>query len=619
MMILLNAKRLLIWTLVTLLMCWTSGAVAVTPAKWKDSGFAINAGGMTLRQVLKEFGAVYGVHVAIAAGGDTLLKGRLQGATGAEFLERLALSQKFQWFVYNDTLNIVPGDDNTSLRLEVGEDAVPDAKAALLGLGLLDSRFGWGEIPDEGVVVVSGPREYVNLVRSVLLPEGKKVAVQGKQVMVFRLKYASATDRVISTRGQQQTVPGIKSILSGLLTNDGQRVGRENEKFDLHSKSRSYQAKLGAGGATEVAANNGGDANGGSANKTGGRVASNDNASQDNDDGEKASGHGQQRSNSAPRIDADPSLNAIIIYDTASKREMYKNLIAELDIEPQQVEIEAVIVDIDRSKLAAMGAEWGFSLGAITATINGTASDSKGTDTPIAGSTLMIRNAANFYARLNAMEGSGEAHVLAKPTVMTLENVAAVLDLSQTVYVPLTGERVADLADVTAGTMLKVLPRIVREGDRIRVRLDVDIEDGSLSTSTAMPNATRTTVTTQAIIDQQQTLMIGGYHSDSKSLDNKKIPFLGDIPVLGALFSNNSHLSSNRERLFLITPRLIGSAGLPAAARSAASEQAHRLVAAGGNGREQATARLAPVYGNGGGGMKLQLSSGLGCGQLCEH
>ncbi|PFH10301.1 type III secretion protein C [Collimonas sp. PA-H2] len=615
-MILLNTKRLLMWPLLALLLCWSDGASAAVPASWKESGFAINASGMTLRQVLNEFGLAYGVHVALSAPGDVVLKGRLQGANGSEFLERLALANRFRWFVYNDKLSIVPGDDNTSLRLEVGEDAVPDAKAALLGLGLLDSRFGWGEIPDEGVVVVSGPREYVNLVRGVLLPEGKKAPVQGKQVMVFRLKYASATDRVISTRGQQQTVPGIKTILSGLLTNDNQRVGRESEKFDLHGKNRSYQAKMGAGAATEVASSNGGEQgevqrNGSGMNKAGRRPA------RDEDDEQDEDGKARNRPrNSAPRIDADPSLNAIIIYDTGSKREMYKNLIAELDIEPQQVEIEAVIVDIDRSKLAAMGAEWGFSLGAVSATINGSAGDSKGVETPIAGSTLLIRNAANFYARLNAMEGAGEAHVLAKPTVMTLENVAAVLDLSQTVYIPLTGERVADLADITAGTMLKVLPRIVREGDRVRVRLDVDIEDGSLSQSSARPNATRTTVTTQAIIDQQQTLMIGGYHSDSKSLDNKKIPFLGDIPVLGALFSNNSNSSSNRERLFLITPRLIGSAGLPAAARSAAAEQARRLVSASSEGGEAAKAKLAPVYGKDG-GMRLQLSSGLNCGQSC--
>ncbi|MFC5474027.1 type III secretion system outer membrane ring subunit SctC [Paraherbaspirillum soli] len=565
-------KRFLMRSLIAALLVGAPYANAAVPANWKDSSFAINASGMTLRQVLQEFGSAYGVHVAISASADMVLKGRVQGATGSEFLERLSLGHKFRWFVYNDTLNIVPGDDYQSMRLEIGEDAVGDAKAALVGLGLFDSRFGWGEIPDEGVVVVSGPREYVNLVRTTLLTDGKKAVSQGKQVMVFRLKYASATDRVISTRGQQEKVPGIKTILTNLLTKDSQASAADDrDRLDLHG-ARSRRNGLGAGAARELKSPRSDDT---------GRMQGGDKlARNDYDNGDEGDGNRPKMKNGAPRIEADSSLNAIIIYDNANKREMYQNLIAEIDIEPQQVEIEALIVDIDRNKLAEMGAEWSFALGAINATVNGSGADSQGVNLPLPGSTLLIKNAASFYARLKAMEGTGEAHVLAKPTVMTLDNVAAVLDLSQTVYLPLVGERVADVVNVTAGTMLKVLPRIVREGANTRVRMDIDIEDGVLGNVSGKTNATRSTVSTQAIIEQQQTLMIGGYHQESTTQDLKKVPFLGDIPVLGGLFRNSASSTKNRERLFLITPRLIGASGIPAAARSSASEQARRLVPA---------------------------------------
>lgn len=564
-----NMKHFLMRSLTVALLVGAPYANAAVPASWKDSSFAINAGGMTLRQVLQEFGSAYGVHIAVNAAADMVLKGRLQGATGTEFLERLALLHKFRWFVYNDTLNIVPGDDYQSMRLEIGEDAVGDAKAALVGLGLFDNRFGWGEIPDEGVVVVSGPREYVNLVRTTLLTDGKKAVSQGKQVMLFRLKYASATDRVISTRGQQEKVPGIKTILTNLLTKDSQAsAGDDRDRPDLRG-GRSRRVGQGAGAARELKSQRGGDGGHGD------NLPRGDYGYDDEGDGNRS-----KMKNGAPRIEADSALNAIIIYDSASKREMYQNLIAEIDIEPQQVEIEALIVDIDRSKLAEMGAEWSFALGAVNATVNGSAADSSGVNLPLPGSTLLIKNAASFYARLKAMEGSGDAHVLAKPTVMTLDNVAAVLDLSQTVYLPLVGERVADVVNVTAGTMLKVLPRIVREGANTRVRMDIDIEDGVLGDVSGKTNATRSTVSTQAIIEQQQTLMIGGYHQESTTQDLKKIPLLGDIPVLGALFRNSASSTKNRERLFLITPRLIGAGGIPATASSGVSELARQLVPA---------------------------------------
>lgn len=528
-----------------------SMARATTPANWKDIGISIDANGMKLREVLNEFGVAYGVQVNISAKERGVLKGRLKAENGSEFLDRLAQTNDFRWFVYGGTLYIVPRDDNISMRLEVSENAVQDAKAALVGVGLFDSRFGWGELPDEGVVLVNGPREYVDLVRDVLLPNEKNQASKDKdkQIMIFRLKYASAADRVITVRGEKTTIPGIKAILKGLLGQDSPEKTSADyrNRIDLASDKRS-RAPKNENGATE--------------------------------DGEASRSAKPKARDDRPRIDADTSLNAIIIYDHAKKREMYQALIAELDIEPQQIEIEALIVDIDRNKLSDLGVEWSVKRGNTVVTVNGTKSESVGLDLPIPGATMLISNAARFYARLRALENAGEARVLAKPTVLTLDNVAAVLDLSQTTYVPLVGERVADLANITAGTMLRVVPRVLREGANTRVRLEVDIEDGTLGDPTLKTNVTRSTISTQAIIDMQQTLMIGGYHSESKSQNNQKIPLLGDVPLLGNLFRSTTESHSTRERLFMITPRLAGTSGVAAATQSKLSRVARETAIA---------------------------------------
>lgn len=119
----------------------------------------------------------------------------------------------FQWFVYNDTLYVSPSSEHTSARIEVSSDAVDDLQTALTDVGLLDKRFGWGVLPNEGVVLVRGPAKYVELVRDY----SKKVEAPEKgdkqDIIVFPLKYASAADRTIRYRDQQLVVAGVASIL----------------------------------------------------------------------------------------------------------------------------------------------------------------------------------------------------------------------------------------------------------------------------------------------------------------------------------------------------------------------------------------------------------------------
>lgn len=588
------------WCMGLLLVClllWGTTLHAAVPAAWKDGGFSINSNGMTVRGVLDEFSRTYGVRLQMTGEGERLVKGRIKADNGVDFLNRLSGSYKFRWFVYNESLYVVPASDNTSSRMQVGENAVQDAKNALVGLGLFDERFGWGELPDEGVVIVSGPRAYVDLARDILMPTGKKERLRGRQVMLFRLKYASAMDRVINSRGKSETIPGIKTILSNLMlgAHGGEKVTGTGG-FDAGSNKRTRTGKNGRGDTREVPQDSG---NGNNRNDNflplfaapGGNGRNNLMSS---GGGEDSGGNADSESKHLPpRIEADPTLNAIMIYDDVAKRDIYESLIAQLDVKPQQVEIEALIVDIDRSRLAEMGVEWGVRAGAVNTTVNGTTTQSSGTDLPLPGATLLISDAARFYARLKAMESNGEARVLATPTVLTLDNVAAVLDLSQSAYVSLIGERVADMSDITAGTMLRVIPRIIDDGGNTRIRLEVDIEDGSLNNNndnsssssnrsnnggTISTSVTRSTINTQAIIDAQQTLMIGGYRAESLIRNRQKVPLLGDLPVVGGLFRSESKSNSTRERLFLITPRITGFDGTRVALNTPAKGKTPAVV-----------------------------------------
>jgi type III secretion protein C len=159
------------------------------------------------------------------------------------------------------------------------------------------------------------------------------------------------------------------------------------------------------------------------------------------------------------------------------------------------------------------------------------------------------------------MEREGQAHVIAKPSVLTLENLVAVLDLSQTVYIRATGERVASIEPVTAGMLLRVTPRVVKDKQSTQVHLTVDIEDGKVlpaqAGSDGTPEVQRSTISTQAVLLDRQSLIIGGYDTTSSANSDNAVPGVSRIPLIGALFSGKSNLQQSRQRLFILTPRLV--------------------------------------------------------------
>lgn len=94
-------------------------------------------------------------------------------------------------------------------------DAAPDIKQALSGIGLLDPRFGWGELPDDGVVLVTGPPQYLELVKR--FSEQREKKEDRRKVMTFPLRYASVADRTIHYRDQTVVIPGVATMLNELM------------------------------------------------------------------------------------------------------------------------------------------------------------------------------------------------------------------------------------------------------------------------------------------------------------------------------------------------------------------------------------------------------------------
>ncbi|MGP4919014.1 type III secretion system outer membrane ring subunit SctC, partial [Pseudomonas lundensis] len=372
-----------------------------------------------------------------------------------------------------------------------------------------EPTFGWRSGGDGRLVYVSGPARYLELVEQTAQALEQQSTLRSEKtgdvsVEIFPLKYASAEDRQIKYREDDIQAPGVATILANVL-----------------------------GDANVVSVD--GQANGSRAPLRSGRAV----------------------------IQAEPSLNAIVVRDSAERMPMYKRLIEALDRPSARIEVALSIVDINAENLAELGVDWhvGIGLGPKKVIdIRTSGSGAPGAQAP--GASLVDSRGLDFLmARVTLLQSQGRAQVGSRPTLLTQENTLAVIDHSETYYVKVTGERVAELKSITYGTLLKMTPRVVQLGEKPEISLSLHIEDGSQKPNSSgpegIPTINRTVVDTVARVGHGQSLLIGGIHRDELSEGVRKVPLLGDIPYLGALFRFQSNTVRRSVRLFLIEPRLI--------------------------------------------------------------
>jgi type III secretion protein C len=143
--------------------------------------------------------------------------------------------------------------------------------------------------------------------------------------------------------------------------------------------------------------------------------------------------------------------------------------------------------------------------------------------------------------------------------VVTLNNVQAILDRNVTFYTKLQGRNVAKLQPVSAGSLLRVTPRLVNDKGTNEIVLTLDIQDGQQQAQSAevdsLPQVQNSSITTQAILKPGQSLLIGGFVQKEDVSGERRIPWLSDIPVLGHLFISHATGGQSVVRLFLITAK----------------------------------------------------------------
>ncbi|WP_257279829.1 MULTISPECIES: type III secretion system outer membrane ring subunit SctC [unclassified Endozoicomonas] len=500
-------------------------------AVFGDRPYSFYGSGEDLLEALQNFAASYYVPVVISEDVVGEVNGKIGPLTPVDFLDHMANIYGFIWYFDGHSLYIYSGSSAEQKIISLGYMTTRDFKTTLKKVGIWDGRFFWKEQPKDGLIYVSGPPRYIEMVsQTAELLDNKEGERQKSKLTVrmFSLKYAWATDKSFNFRGQQIVVPGVASLLRNIISGGG-----------VSSVDRKPVEPLKMQPAKGVVRNG---------------VNNNQQARQT----EEALNSGAYIEGAY--ISADPRLNAIIVHDLESKMAMYEGLIESLDKPSSQVEVSVSIIDVNTADIEALGVDWNNTRGT-NSEVKFDPGSSAYADDFSSFTTVLGINIGSFNARLSLLEDEGRAKVVSKPSILTLDNLEAVFDNSSTFYVQVASQEDAELFPVTSGTVVQVTPRIVKEEIGRRIHMSVNIQDGGDSNdqNLSLPRVSNSSISTQAIVNENESLLIGGFYKESQDQKTTKVPVLGDIPVLGRLFRADKKQNISQMRLFLITPRILSA------------------------------------------------------------
>lgn len=270
---------------------------------------------------------------------------------------------------------------------------------------------------------------------------------------------------------------------------------------------------------------------------------------------------------------AEPRTNQLFVTDIPARLEQVVQMIERIDIPLRQVLIEARIVQASDTFGRVLGSRLGGVLGETSTTTLLPASNpasstsSQFVNLPAGGINgfaaasfpVSIFNASKnqfLNLELSALESDGKGRVISNPRVVTADQAKAIIEQgTELPYQTASASGATSIAFRKANLKLEVTPQITPEGG---IMLALDISKDSVGQITPAGFAIDTKhVNTQVLVDNGGTVMIGGIYETTEQEDEYKVPWLGDIPVLGTFFKNHRRSTARQELLVFITPKML--------------------------------------------------------------
>jgi general secretion pathway protein D len=294
------------------------------------------------------------------------------------------------------------------------------------------------------------------------------------------------------------------------------------------------------------------------------------------------------------RVGFDKTANALIIYANAADFSSVRELVQKLDVPRRQVYVEAVIFDLSIDKARTLGLSWhgadnngtdgksgsltGFASGqgaglvSFDAASIAAAASGGGLVAGLLGQSFSLfgKDIPSFGVILQALEHHKDANIISRPHLLTMDNSKATLSVGQVIHVPV--QSLGTGAGTTSGAIfstnyaaqevalkLELTPHL---NDSPSIRLEIngeisDIPDGQSTNQPGGPTTDKRTITTAVVVRDGETVVLGGLTKEADGETVDKIPFLGDIPLLGRLFQTRSKQRVKQDLLIVLTPYII--------------------------------------------------------------
>ena len=292
------------------------------------------------------------------------------------------------------------------------------------------------------------------------------------------------------------------------------------------------------------------------------------------------------------RVFVNPDTNALILFGTESEYERAKNLLEELDVELKQVSVEARILAIDKDASKNLGVEWMWSTvpqypeykenyTPPTYNANGSVrtegyleeeytrknmNDNTGYGIIQFGrGPLGIPFEFYYGTKINALVTNGKAKILSRPNVTTIQGHEAIINVGNSVPIP--KESVTNSTTTTsfeyrdAGIILKYTPRVNVDGT-ITATIHTEVSTPQYVEDLKAYRFNTRSADTIVTVKDGEPMVIGGLIGAEEAKSVSKIPVLGDLPILGALFKNHRKSKNESELLIFLTAHVINGAGV---------------------------------------------------------
>lgn len=277
---------------------------------------------------------------------------------------------------------------------------------------------------------------------------------------------------------------------------------------------------------------------------------------------------------------ADTRSNSIWVDDTAPYLDRAQNLISQLDQPAQQVSIEARIVTVDSNYEKDLGVKFGVSGGHhLSGTLAG-ANDLANRESP---SSIPLKDRLNFDfpsnptsgnsgtlglalfkladgymldLELSALQAEGAGEIIAKPSLITQNQQAATIQTGEDIpYQEKTSSGATNVAFKKAVLSLEVTPQITPD-KHILLTLHISQDRPSSKLINGVPAIDTREITTQVLVNNEQTLVLGGIYEEAENHQIERIPFISDIPLIGKLFQHQHDAKEKRELLIFVRPKI---------------------------------------------------------------